>query len=141
MRYPRELGLPCPAGLRSIRVHDLKHTFEYRLRAADLAFENRQSLLGHTAAQITTHYSAADISTLISCAKRVCNLASRKSPALSIVRSARRVQALENAGGKRGTRTLDPGIMSREDGCSLDAVSTVRVEYNVGQNPYCYPQP
>ena len=112
VRYPRELGLPCPAGFRSIRVHDLKHTFGYRLRAAGVAFEDRQSLLGHKAAHITTHYSAADISNLISCAERVCDLASRKSPALSIVRSAGRLQVAENAGGKGGPRSLDPGIMS-----------------------------
>ena len=93
-------------------MHDLKHTFGYRLRAAGVAFEDRQSLLGHKAAHITTHYSAADISTLISCAEKVCDLASRKSPALSIVRSAGSPQVPENAGGKGGTRTLDPGIMS-----------------------------
>ncbi|MHB1872207.1 MAG: tyrosine-type recombinase/integrase [Steroidobacteraceae bacterium] len=87
-RYERELGSPCPAGFRSIRVHDMKQAFGYRLRAAGVAFEDGQSLLGHKAAQITTHYSAADISSLIACAQRVCDLASRKSPALSAVRTA-----------------------------------------------------
>jgi integrase len=111
-RYESELGRPCPGGFRSVRVHDLKHTFGYRLRAAGVAFEDRQALLGHKAAHITTHYSAADISNLITCAEKVCDLASRKSPALSIVRSAGRLQVAENAGGKGGTRTLDPGIMS-----------------------------
>jgi len=111
-RYESELGRPCPGGFRSVRVHDLKHTFGYRLRAAGVAFEDRQALLGHKAAHITTHYSAADISNLITCAEKVCDLASRKSPALSIVRSAGSPQVTENAGGKGGTRTLDPGIMS-----------------------------
>jgi integrase len=110
-RYEQELGSRCPAGFRSIRVHDLKHTLGYRLRAAGVSFEDRQALLGHKAAHITTHYSAADISSLIACAESVCDLASRKSPALSIVRSAGRLQVTENAGGKGGTRTLDPGIM------------------------------
>jgi len=111
-RYERELGRPCPAGFRSIRVHDLKHTFGYRLRAAGVQFEDRQSLLGHKASHVTTHYSAADISSLISCAEKVCELASRKSPALSIVRSGGASQVPEISGGKGGTRTLDPGIMS-----------------------------
>ena len=111
-KYERELGMPCPAGFRSIRVHDLKHTFGYRLRAAGVPFEDRQSLLGHKADHITTHYSAADISNLISYADKVCDLASRKSPALSIVRSAGAAQVPEIGGGKGGTRTLDPGIMS-----------------------------
>src|SRR5207253_2237279 len=75
-RYERELGRPCPAGFRSIRVHDLKHTLGYRLRAVGVQFEDRQSLLGHKAAHVTTHYSAADISNLISCAERVCDLGS-----------------------------------------------------------------
>lgn len=61
--YERELGRPCPAGFRSIRVHDLKHALGYRLRAAGVSFEDRQTLLGHKAAHITTHYSAADTAT------------------------------------------------------------------------------
>ena len=104
-RYEHELDRPCPAGFRSIRVHDLKHTFGYRLRAAGVQFEDRQAVLGHKAAHITTHYSAADISNLIACAEKVCDLASRKSPALSIVRSAGSSQVLENVGGKGGTRS------------------------------------
>ena len=88
------------------------NTFGYRLRAAGVSFEDRQALLGHKAAHITTHYSAADISNLIACAECLCDLASRKSPALSIVRSPGSPEVAENAGGKGGTRTLDPGIMS-----------------------------
>ena len=47
-------------------MHDLKHTFGYRLRTAGVQFEDRQTLLGHKAAHVTTHYSAADIENLIS---------------------------------------------------------------------------
>jgi integrase len=36
----------APAAFRSIRVHDLKHTFGRRLRAAGVSFEDRQDLLG-----------------------------------------------------------------------------------------------
>ena len=99
-------------GFRRIRVHDLKHTFGYRLRAAGVGFEDRKTLLGHKASHVTTHYSAADIETLISLAEKVCELGSRKSPALSIVRAGGASQVLDFIGGKGGTRTLDPGIMS-----------------------------
>jgi integrase len=47
------------AGLPLVRVHDLKHIFGRRLRAAGVGFEDRQDLLGHRSSRITTHYSAA----------------------------------------------------------------------------------
>jgi integrase len=59
-------------GLPQVRVHDLKHTFGRRLRAAGVSFEDRQDLLGHRAGRITTHYSAAELSRLIDAANSVC---------------------------------------------------------------------
>ena len=59
------------AALPRLRVHDLKHTFGRRLRAAGVSFEDRQDLLGHRSARITTHYSAAELSGLIDAAERV----------------------------------------------------------------------
>jgi hypothetical protein len=56
--------------------------------------------------------STEHIETLISLAEKVSELASRKSPALSIVRAGSASQVPEIIGGKGGTRTLDPGIMS-----------------------------
>jgi integrase len=58
-------------GLPQVRVHDLKHTFGRRLRAAGVSFEDRQDLLGHRSGRITTHYSAAELSRLIEAAERV----------------------------------------------------------------------
>ncbi len=58
-----------------VRVHDLKHTFGHRLRAAGVPFEERQDLLGHRSGRITTHYSAPDIARLLEAAERVCQLA------------------------------------------------------------------
>ena len=55
-----------------MRVHDLKHTFGRRLRAAGVSFEDRQDLLGHRSGRITTHYSAAELSRLIAAANSVC---------------------------------------------------------------------
>jgi Phage integrase family len=57
--------------LPRLRVHDPKHTFGRRLRAAGVSFEDRQDLLGHRSARITTHYSPAELSGLIEAAERV----------------------------------------------------------------------
>lgn len=74
------------AGLPQVRVHDLKHTYGRRLRAAGVGFEDRQDLLGHKSGRITSHYSAAELDNLIEAANRVCSDKSRKSPALVILR-------------------------------------------------------
>jgi integrase len=73
------------AGLPQVRVHDLKHTFGRRLRAAGVSFEDRQDLLGHRSGRITTHYSAAELSRLIAAANRVCERRSKK-PELVMLR-------------------------------------------------------
>lgn len=60
------------AELPHVRVHDLKHTFGRRLRAAGVSFEDRQDLLGHRSGRITTHYSSAELQNLFEAANRVC---------------------------------------------------------------------
>ena len=60
------------ANLPTVRVHDLKHTFGRRLRAAGVSFEDRQDLLGHRSGRITTHYSAAELTRLLDAANSVC---------------------------------------------------------------------
>ena len=74
------------AGLPQVRVHDLKHTFGRRLRAAGVSFEDRQDLLGHRSGRITTHFSAAELSSLIEAANKVCEQGSRKSPELVLLK-------------------------------------------------------
>ena len=74
------------AGLPQVRVHDLKHTYGRRLRAAGVSFEDRQDLLGHKSGRITTHYSQAELANLIAAANTVCEQESRKSPALVILK-------------------------------------------------------
>jgi hypothetical protein len=64
--------------LPQVRVHDLKHAFGRRLRAAGLSFEDRQDLLGHKSGRMTTHYSAAELMSLL----EACGAGSRKSPAV-----------------------------------------------------------
>ena len=74
------------AGLPQVRVHDLKHIFGRRLRAAGVSFEDRQDLLGHRSGQITTHYSAAELSRLLEAANCVCEQNERR-PELVILRA------------------------------------------------------
>ena len=74
------------AGLQQVRVHDLKHTFGRRLRAAGVSFEDRQDLLGHKSGRITTHYSAAELGNLIEAADLICRQGSRKTPALVVLK-------------------------------------------------------
>lgn len=73
------------SGLLMVRVHDLKHTYGRRLRAAGVSFEDRQDLLGHRSGRITTHYSAAELTKLIEAANSVCD-AGRSGPTLTILR-------------------------------------------------------
>ena len=60
------------ANLAYVRVHDLKHTFGRRLRAAGVTFEDRQDLLGHRSGRITTHYSSAELNNLYEASNRAC---------------------------------------------------------------------
>lgn len=85
-KWEERTGEPAPKGFRRVRVHDLKHTFGRRLRAAGVSFEDRQDLLGHKSGRITTHYSAAELSNLIAAADLVCVENSRKSPTGTFLR-------------------------------------------------------
>jgi hypothetical protein len=75
------------AGLPQVRVHDLKHiTLGRRLRAAGVSFEDRQDPLGRRSGRVTTHYSAAELESVIAAAERVCGENSRKTPALVVLK-------------------------------------------------------
>ena len=63
----------APAGLRTVGVYALKHTFGGRLRAAGVGFEDRGDLLGHRSGLITTHYSQAELTNLIEAADKICS--------------------------------------------------------------------
>ncbi len=90
-----EIGLP------HLRVHDLKHTFGRRLRAAGVGFEDRQDLLGHRSHRVTTHYSSAEVTRLIEAAERVVEQDGRQ-PELVVLRSA-----LQGASRKTPASTVD----------------------------------
>ncbi len=48
-----------------------------RERAAGVSFEDRQDLLGHRSGRITTHYSQAELASLIEASEKVCETESR----------------------------------------------------------------
>ena len=85
-KWEEEHGEPAPEGFRRVRVHDLKHTFGRRLRAAGVSFEDRQDLLGHKSSRITTHYSSAELSSLIAAAEKVCDEKSHNFPTTTWLR-------------------------------------------------------
>jgi integrase len=70
-RYVQELGKEAPAGFKNVRVHNLRHTFGRRLRAAGVSFEDRQDLLGHRSTPVTTDYNAAELRNLLNAANRL----------------------------------------------------------------------
>ena len=88
-RARRQLNLP-------VRVHDLKHTFGRRLRAAGVPLETRKILLGHRNGDITSHYSAPELEELIEAANRVCEGKSGKTPALVVLRQQKATLANAN---------------------------------------------
>ena len=76
---------PAHPGYASIRIHDLKHTFGRRLRAAGVTQEDRKALLGHKNGSITSHYSGAELGHLIEAANMVSATDSR-GPILTILK-------------------------------------------------------
>src|SRR5205809_6554506 len=55
----RDVGLPL------VRVHDLRHSFGCRLRAAGVSAEDRVALLGHANHSMAGHYASADVGRLL----------------------------------------------------------------------------
>ena len=71
--------------MKNTRIHDLRHTFGQRLRAAGISYEDRQDLLGHKSNRITTHYSQPEIEHLIQCVELLCGSDARKMPTLNLI--------------------------------------------------------
>lgn len=77
----------------------------------DLALPQRLSVESARAgASAPAHARTRPGTTPIAQADKVCDLPSRKSPALSIVRSVSPSQVPEVINGKGGTRTLEPAL-------------------------------
>lgn len=52
-------------------LHNCRHTFAHRLRAAGVQQEDRNALLGHANTNLAEHYAQSDIARLLECAERV----------------------------------------------------------------------
>jgi len=87
------------AGLPMVRVHDLKHTFGRRLRAAGVSFEDRQDLLGHKSGRVTTHYSQAELENLMTAANNVCVSNGHKMATLVMLKEKNRPCPAKQVGG------------------------------------------
>lgn len=82
-----QLGLEYNEGFAHFRVHDLKHTWGYRLRSALVNEEDRNFLTGHKGRKsMTTHYSAPELEKMIELANRVKETDNRQLNALTILR-------------------------------------------------------
>jgi integrase len=57
----------------AVRIHDLRHTFGCRLRAAGVPAEDRDVLLGHANHSMAGHYASADVGRLLKQANLVLN--------------------------------------------------------------------
>lgn len=71
-------------GLRGVRIHDLRHTFACRLRAAGVPAEDRAALLGHAEHSMSGHYASGDVGRLVEKA----NLALRRQETCTVLRLA-----------------------------------------------------
>jgi integrase len=88
------------AGLPQVRVHDLKHTYGRRLRAADVPEEDRKDLLGHKHGRsITSYYSAAEIAKLVAYSNRVCRDERRNSDTIVFLEKKNRREKVTQVGG------------------------------------------
>lgn len=67
------------AALRYVRVHDLRHTFACRLRAAGVSDEDRCTLLGHATHTMSGHYASGDLGRLLKEANLVLNRAETRT--------------------------------------------------------------
>ncbi|MES9914093.1 MAG: site-specific integrase [Candidatus Sedimenticola sp. 4PFRAG1] len=80
------VGLPTGSGVLK-GVHNLRHTFATRLRAAGVPLETRKALMGHAAGDITTHYSAAELQELLTAAEKVTDRGIAQTPTLSVIKA------------------------------------------------------
>lgn len=86
--WAAEFGTPANKWFRNLRIHDLKHTFGRRLKAAGVSLEDRKALLGHKSESVTSHYSGAELMHLIEAANMALR-AEANTPTLSMLRLRR----------------------------------------------------
>ena len=89
----REAQLPL------VRVHDLRHSFACRLRAAGVSAEDREVLLGHANHSMAGHYASADVGRLL----KEANLLLNRSGTQTVLRVAHGAGALAHEGSHSST--------------------------------------
>lgn len=65
------------AKLARFRIHDARHTYGQRLRAAGVSKEDRALLLGHAVADMPEHYATAEVARLVKMANSVAKTRDR----------------------------------------------------------------
>lgn len=83
-------GLPTEQGILK-GVHNLRHSFGRRLRGAGVPLETRKALLGHGSGDITTHYSAAELSELLEAVEKIVDRGIAQTPTLTVVQRSKEV--------------------------------------------------
>jgi len=66
----KKAGLPVDKYIKR-GIHNCRHTFAHRLRAAGVPQEDRNALLGHARTNLAEHYATADLERLQAYAERV----------------------------------------------------------------------
>ena len=88
------------ARLPLVRVHDLRHSFACRLRAAGVSAEDREALLGHANHSMAGHYASADVGHLLKQANLVLNRSGTQTVLrVADVRSRQTVGVPRRSGG------------------------------------------
>ena len=86
----KKVKLPTEQGILK-GVHNLRHSFGRRLRGASLPLETRKVLLGHAHGDITTHYSAAELSELLEAVEKIVDRGIAQTPTLMVVQRSKEV--------------------------------------------------
>ena len=95
------------AGLPLVRVHDLRHSFGCRLRAAGVSAEDREALLGHANHSTAGHYASADVGHLL----KQANLLLDRSGTRTLLRVANGQHGRGHVGPTQShSRTGGPGF-------------------------------
>jgi len=66
----KKAGLPVDKYVKR-GIHNCRHTFAHRLRAAGVPQEDRNALLGHARTNLAEHYAQGDVDRLLAYAERV----------------------------------------------------------------------
>ena len=86
----KKAKLPTEQGIMK-GVHNLRHSFGRRLRGAGIPLETRKALLGHAHGDITTHYSAAELSELLEAVGKIVDRGIAQTPTLTVIQHSKEV--------------------------------------------------